>query len=70
MTVHLVCLLVPEQFLAAETQVVLSADTNPSAKFPQLTLIILVSGICLDVSLDMKLLIILFKEDALVEYPT
>ena len=69
MGVQLMLHAIPVEFFTGINQTIVIADTNPTSQFPQLHLVIIPSRIGLNISLDMELLIKLFKENALHKLP-
>ena len=62
-------LLIPVELLRGETQAIFRQHAHAGTELPEMQLVIIVSRVALYICLDMKVLIELLKEEALVKGP-
>ena len=60
---------VPIEFLALIYQAIGISDSHTTTEMPKFHLVIVPGSICLDIGLDVKVLVELFKEDTFLESP-
>ena len=64
-----VLVLVPGKLLTVEAQAILGQDAHPTIEFPYLLLIIIISCITLDITINMEFLIKLLQQKSLIKDP-
>ena len=64
---NLMLVLIPSELFAGESQAILGQDSHPTIELPNALLVKVIGSIALDVAIDVKLLIKLFQQYALIE---
>lgn len=62
---QLVLILIPEEFFAGEAQAILGKNPHPTSQLPLVELVIIIRGVCLDITIDMQFLVKLLQKSPL-----